>query len=104
MGARPDAAQAQAERLLAEAQLAEPGLLALDVAVAQGERVLCRSGGPHPRASIVLGEEGTLLLFGLPEPCSPAQELALIRLAQALQVALRPAPMRLLGGREPSHA
>jgi hypothetical protein len=99
MAARPGPAQAVAERLLAEAQLREPCLLALDVAIAQGERSLARSGAASglPRADVVLGDDGALLLLGLPEPCTGEQEVALVQLALALQRALRPLPPRLLG-------
>jgi hypothetical protein len=92
-----DRKQALAERTLADAQLDDPSLLGLDVAVAMGERLLTRSGRGdlRPRADLVFGHDGELLVMLLPPRATPDQERALVRLVLALQRALRwPEPVR----------
>ena len=79
-----------AEGVLAEAQLAEPALLGLDVSIAAGKHVLCRSGRGdlRPVAAIVLADDGSLLLQSLPKGITAEQQLAVAQFTRALRHAL----------------
>lgn len=77
----------EAESLLADAQLSDPVLLGLDVAIACEGTLLCRSGrsDERPRAELVFNERGRLVLMSAPRGASKHALAALDALATALE-------------------